>query len=176
MIPEEIQLRARYLFLASSRAVNQLTARLIATLPSPAPAVVPALEKSLKRELGLLFRYWASQQIWERLDASEADAKHLNLALLRLFTEAFRLPQDGSGLRYAELSNLAEEVRELSRRITEALGVSHQPLLGELERAILPWRDAVSQYTTDALGLPLERLSASVKELGGAPGPRQVGG
>ena len=174
MTPEEIRLRSRYLFFACSRAVDQLTARLMATFPSPPPAVVPVLEKSLRRELGLLFRYWASRQIWERLDASEADAKHLNLTLLRLFTEAFRLPQDGSGLRYAELSSLAEEVRELSRRITGALGVSHEPLLGELEGAILPWRDAVTQYTTDALELPMDQLSASVKELGGAPGPREA--
>ena len=175
MTPEEIHIRSQYLFLACARAVDQLTARLAATFPSPPPAVGPLLEKSLKRELGLLFRFWASQQIWERLDASEADAKRLNLALLRLFTGAFRLPQDGSGLRYAELLSLGDEVHELSRRITAALGVSHQPLLGELQGAILPWRDAVNQYTTDALELPLDQLSASVKEFGERSGSRGAG-
>lgn len=166
MTLEEIRIRSQYLFLTCARAVDQLTARLAATFPSPPPAVGAVLEKSLKRELGLLFRFWASQQVWGRLDASEEDAKRLNLALLRLFTSAFRLPQDGSGLRYAELLTLGDEVHELSRRISAALGVSHQPLLGELQGAILPWRDAVNQYATDALQLPVERLSAGIKELG----------
>lgn len=163
MSPEEIRIRSLYLFHACSRTIDQVTARLVAAYTSPPPSAQPAVEKSLKRELGLLVRYWAAQQIWERLDASEADAQQLNLSLLRLFTDAFRLPRDGSGLRYAELSTLAEEIQELGRRITTALSVSHRPLLVELEAAMLPCRDAVTTHTTNALQEPLERLLASVK-------------
>ena len=163
MTQEEIRVRSAYLFLACSQAVEQFTDRLAATLSSPPLSVQPTLQKSLRRELGLLFRYWATRQIWQRLESSDADARSLNLALLRLFTDAFRLPRDGSGLRYAELSTLTEELRELSHRITNALGMEHQPLLAELEAGILPWRDAVTTYTTDALQLSLEELSAKVK-------------
>lgn len=165
MTDEEIRVRSLYLFLACARAVDQLAARLAATLPPRTAAEQAVIDRSLKRELGLLFRYWATQQIWERLEANEADATRLNLAILRMFTEAFRLPRDGSGLRYAELSSLADEIQELGRRMTNSLGVSHPPLVGELEGAILPWRDAIVQYATDALQQPLDRLSASVKEL-----------
>ena len=165
MTQEEITVRSMYLFLACSQAIEQFAARLAATIPAPDPSLKPALDRSLKRELGLLFRYWVSQQIWERLDASEADAKNLNLALLRLFTEAFKLPRDGSGLRYAALSSMREEIQELSRRITDALGTADKALVMELEGAILPWRDAITKYTSDALETPLEPLSASVKAL-----------
>jgi len=174
MTPEEIRVRAAYLFLACSQAVERLKNRLTATVPSATAASVRlVLERALRRELGLLFRYWTTRQIWARLEANEEDAKRLNLVLLRLFTEAFKLPRDGSGLRYAEMSTVAEEASELSHRITNILGMVHQPLLNELQGAILPWRDAVIKYTTDALELPLDQLASSVKEWA-AQGPEPL--
>ena len=167
MTQEETRMRALYLFLACSQAIDQFKARLIATFPSAPLTVRPLLERSLKRELGLLFRYWITRQVWQQLDAREEDAKSLNLAVLRLFTEGFKLARDGSGLRYAELSTLAEDVNELSHRITNALGMEHQPLLAELHGAILPWHDAVMKYTMEALELPLEQISTRVKEWAG---------
>lgn len=163
MNPEEIRVRSLYLFLACSQAIDQLNDRLIATLPSAPSSVKLLLDKSLKREFGLLFRYWATRQIWRRLEANETDAKALNLALLRLFFEGLRLPRDGSGMRYAELSTMNEETSELSQRITNAIGAEHHPLVKELEGAILPWRDAVFRYTVDALELPIDQLSSSIK-------------
>lgn len=163
MNPEEIRLRALYLFLSCARAVEQFTERLGATFPASPLSARLTLERSLRKELGLLFRYWATRQIWDRLDAREAEATQLNLSLLRLFTDGFKLPKDGSGLRYAELSTTSEEARELSQRVTHALGMAHEPLVAELQTSIVPWRDAVSQYTTEALELPLEQISAVVK-------------
>ena len=163
MTPEEIRVRSLYLFLTCWQAVDQFKERLLGTLPAPAPSKA-MVERTLRRELGLLFRYWITRQIWERLESSEADAKQLNLALLRLFTEGFKLSKDGSGLRYAQLSTLPDEVQELSHRITNALGTTYPALLGELSAAILPWRDAVGRYTVDALELPVAQLTSSVKE------------
>ncbi|MBI3321551.1 MAG: hypothetical protein HYZ91_04695 [Candidatus Omnitrophica bacterium] len=173
MTQEEIRIRSLYLFLACSQAVEQLAARLAATVPSPPSELRRALDKSLRRELGLLFRYWAAQQVWERWESHEADATHVNLALLRLFTDAFKLPRDGSGLRYASLSSLSEEVTELGRRLSDALGITSQPLLGELQGAILPWHDAIMTYTAEALALPLAQLSSGINAL--AERPPQAG-
>ena len=164
MTEEETRIRSVYLFLACSQAVEQFKDRLVATFDAPPLSSTLLLEKLLRRELGMLFRYWITRQIWERLDAQEADAKTLNLALLRLFTDGFKLPKDGSGLRYAELSTLAEDAQELSHRITNALGMEHRPLLTELQGAILPCRDAVTKYTVEALELPVSQLTASIKE------------
>ena len=170
MNPEEIRIRSVYLFLAASQALEQFAGRLAATVPAASASAQRLLDRSLKRELGLLFRYWATRQIWERLDTSETDAKHLNVALLRLFTDAFKLPQDGSGIRYAELSTLAEEVHELSQRLTHALGMEYPSLLDVLQGGILPWREAVAKHTANALSLPLEQIASSVKEWAGRPG------
>ena len=159
---EEIRLRATYLFLACSRVIEQLKEDLAAYLPSPALRLKRLLERPLRRELGLLVRYWTTRQIWQRWEANEADAKQLNLVLLRLFTEEFKLPKDGTGLRYAELSTLEEEARELGRRMTNAFEVEHQPLLRELYQRLLPCRDAVLRYTVEALQLPLEQLQSRV--------------
>ena len=164
MSPEEVRIRSVYLFLACARDLEAFAGRLTATVPAASPSAQHVLEQSLRRELALLFRYWATRQIWERLDASENDAKELNLALLRLFTDAFKLPQDGSGIRYAELSTLAEEVRELSQRLTHALGTGSPPLLEALQGGILPSRETVTRHTEDALNRPLDELASSVKE------------
>ena len=164
MTQEEIRIRSVYLFLACSQAVEQFTERLVATFPSSPVSSKLLLERLLKRELGLLFRYWTTRKIWEQLESDEANAKSLNLALLRLFTDGFKLPKDGSGLRYAELSTPAEELHELTQRITSALGLEHQPLVAELQSGILPWREAVLRYTVSALEMPVEELTSSVKQ------------
>lgn len=162
MIQEEIRLRATYLFLACSRAIEQLKESLATHLPSPALRLKPLLEKPLRRELGLLVRYWTTRHIWQQWEANEAEAKQLNLVLLRLFTEEFKLPKDGTGLRYAELSTLDEELRELSRRITDAIEIEHQPLLGELQQGLSPCREAVLRHTVEALQLPLDQLQSRI--------------
>jgi hypothetical protein len=164
MSPEEIRVRSLYLFLACSRAIEEGSGRLKATVPDSMPAVKSALDKAVKKELALVFRYWATRKIWERLESRELEAKELNLAVLRLFFEGFRLPKDGSGMRYAELSTVSDEAREVSHRLANALGVEHPPLAREIERALLPWRDAVLQYTTEALSRSVEELSRAIKE------------
>ena len=163
MTEDEIRIRSLYLFFACSQAVHQCKQQLTATFKDVPLSGNLLIDRTLTRELGMLFRYWITRQIWQQLDASEADAKQLNLAVLRLFTNGFRLPKDGSGLRYAELSSPAEEVRELGHRVTNALGMEHAPLLAEMQGSILVWRQAVTQRTTEALQQPVERLAASVK-------------
>jgi len=171
MTEEEIRVRSVYLFMACSRAIEAFTDQLAATFPSAPLSSRLLLEKSVRRELAMLVRYWASRQIWQRLDAQEADAKAINIALLRLFTDGFKLPKDGSGLRYAELSTRDQECGELSRRIAGALGTEHQPLLAELERSITLWNKAVTTHTIDALGVPMEHLKVRVKAWAeGTPG------
>ncbi len=171
MDAEEIRWRSTYLFLTCARVVEQLAGRLIATFPDPPLYLKLTMERSLKRELGLLARYWATRQIWEALEAKEADAKQLNVAILRLFTQAFSLPRDGSGLRYAELATLGEQTRELHRRVVAALDREHAPLLAELQRAIGPSRELVAHHTTHALELPLERIIEQMKTDGGVGQP-----
>lgn len=162
MTPEEIQPRSLYLYLACARAAGASTQRLLQTLPE-APLARAAAEKLVRRELGLLFRYWTTREIWQALETDEASAKLMNLALLRLFTDGFKLPRDGTGLRYAELSSAAEEVRELAQRLGTALGSLPEASMTELQSGILPWRDAVLQHTREALELPLPRIQDAVK-------------
>lgn len=163
MTEDEIRIRSLYLFFACSQTVDHCKQRLTATFNDVPLSANLLIDKSLTRELGMLFRYWITRQVWEQLDANEEDAKQLNLAVLRLFTDGFNLPKDGSGLRYAKLSSAAEEVRELSHRITNALGMEHAPLLAELQGSILTWRQTVAQHTIEALKRPVAQLAASVK-------------
>lgn len=162
MTAEEVQQRALYVYLASSRAVGEYADRLLGALPASQAAAQAATEKLLRRELGLLFRYWTTREIWEALDSDEAGAKALNLALLRLFTDGFRLARDGTGLRYAELSSAADEVNELSHRLAAVLGPLPEAFLSELQGGILPWRDTVLRTTREALALPLARVRDTV--------------
>ncbi len=175
MTPDEIRVRSTYLYLACAQAVDQVAGRLASTLPPSTPPASGALLRSLRRELGLLFRYWTTRQIWRQLEAEEVDAKDMNVALLRLFVDGFKLPRDGSGLKYAELSTAADELHELSHRITNAIGQERRELLAELPGVILPWRDAIATYTSEAVALPLDQITGRVRELAGRlpgePGP-----
>ena len=87
MTPDEIRLRSLYLFLNCSQTIEQLSTRLLEAIASSPESRRPLLVQLLKRELGLLCRYWATRRIWERLASNEADAKALNLALLQLQRE-----------------------------------------------------------------------------------------
>ena len=163
MTPEEVHVRSLYLFLACSRAIEEGCSRLREAATGATTSVQAALEKALKKELALLFRYWATRKIWERWESQELEAKVLNLALLRLFYEGFRLPKDGSGMRYAELSTVNDEAQELTHRVANALGINHVPLTQALERSVLTWRDAVMQYTVEALTRSEPELSVAIK-------------
>ena len=163
MTEEEIRVRSVYLFISSSQLIDRCKDRLVATLPVPSLSSKVLLDKAITRELGLLFRYWATRSIWEKLSGDENAAKQLNLALLRLFTNGLKLPKDGSGLKYAELSTLPEEVRELSRRITMAINNEHPPLLAELQGSIAAWRAETLRHTAEALQRPLDQLTGKIK-------------
>ncbi len=165
MTPEEIQPRSLYLYLACARAASETAQRLVRALAVEEPRT----DKIVRRELGLLFRYWTTREIWQALDADEASAKAMNLALLRLFTDGFKLPRDGTGLRYAELSSAAEEVNELSHRLAGVLGRLPEPFMSELSNGILPWRDAVLLATREALGLPIARIDDAIRTWTASP-------
>ena len=163
MTPQEIQVRSLYVFLACSQVIEQCQGSLSRTVPELTEAVKPLFQKSVKKELGLLFRYWATQHIWKALDNREADAKNMNLALLRLFFEGLRLPKDGSGLRYAELFTVPEQISELYHRLANSVGLTSDPLLKHLQQEMPVWRAEVMKQTTDALGLSVEALSEKIK-------------
>lgn len=164
MIEEEVRVRSVYLFVSCAQLIEECKERLVAKLPVPSLSSKVLLDKAITRELGLLFRYWATRSIWEKLAVNEESAKQLNLALLRLFTNGLKLPKDGSGLKYAELSVLSEEARELSHRMTAAIGSEHPPLLAELHGSIAAWRAEILKHTADALQRPLDQLTGRIKD------------
>ena len=167
MTDDEQQIRSLYLFLACSQAIDQCRERLAGKLPASASTMQPVFEKMMKKELGLLFRYWATQRIWKAFDASETDGKNFNLAVLRQFFEGLRLPKDGSGLRYAELLSVPEQVTELYRRLGSQLGVQSEIVLKELQHELPAWHALVTTYTDEALRAPLARLSSTIKAWAG---------
>ena len=164
MTENEIRIRSLYLFLACSQAIDRCKERLACFLPATTPSIEPLFEKLVKRELGLLFRYWATQRIWKALETNEEDAKNFNLAVLRQFFDGLRLPKDGSGLRYAELLTLPEQVTELSRRVDYSLShINVETLLKELQQELPAWHASVMNYTEEALSLPMDRLAGAIK-------------
>ena len=163
MTPDELPTRSTYLFLSCAQAAEQFAGTLAATYPTPPLSTKALLDRVLRREMGLLVRYWVTRRIWEQLEDDEANAKALNLSLLRQFTSTFGLPKDGSGLRYAELSSLTDELGELAHRITTALGMSYRPLLDLLQQSIASWQETILQRTNEAVELPLDQLAPRVR-------------
>lgn len=151
------------MFLACSQVIDTSQAQAGRAVPEAPETGRLLFQKTLRRELGLLFRYWATQHIWKALERCEADATNINLALLRLFFEGLRLPKDGSGLRYAQLFTVPEQIQELSHRLNQSLGTGGDAVLKQLQDDLPAWRAEVIKHTTDALGLSIEELSAKIK-------------
>ncbi|HEX9780833.1 MAG TPA: hypothetical protein VGB20_06445 [bacterium] len=164
MTDDEIKVRTVHLFLSCVRYVEDAAKRLAGATCAATPGSTALVERALMRELGILFRYWATRAIWERFEEQDALATRLNLALLRLFTNEFKLPKDGSGLRYAGLSGPVEEARELYHRLTNVLGEDRKPLMAEIQARFLHWREDVLAQSHEALDRPVEELESSVRE------------
>lgn len=162
MTQGEIGTRCAYLFEACFDLLESIRAEFAAAVPSPSPQERRMLDKAVTRELGLLFRYWATSHIWRQCESNETDARHLNLAVLRLFTDQLKLPKDGSGLRYAELPPTDEE-GELGRRISQATGIASAPLLRIVHGSIESWREVLTRHTAEAVELPVGDLAARTR-------------
>jgi hypothetical protein len=163
MTDHELSLRALYLYFSCSRHLEQALGTLLAALPASGRAEAGIQERAARREFGLLFRHWAAHEIWERMD-EDAQATKLNLELLRLFTSGFKLSKDGSGLRYAELSSLEEELKEFWHRLARGLGVEDTRLLSLMERSAGEWRSAVTEAVEQCLQREFSLIEAEVKE------------
>lgn len=163
MTDQELRLRALDMYLSCSRVVDQALRYLLPALPASGKAEAVSQERTARRECGMLFRHWASREIWDRVE-QDKDATQMNLELLRLFTNGFKLPKDGSGLRYAELSTQEEELREFWHRLTHALGVEETRLLAMIERAADEWKQAVMQAAERMLTQPIAVIEAEVRE------------
>ena len=160
MQAEELQARSGHLCAVCLETAQQCAEQLSGVLPASLGRSESELRRLMLRELGLLFRHWATREIWQRLDADQASATALNQAVLRRFVEAFKLPRDGSGLRYSSLGSIGEEARELSTRLTFVLGVEHQPLMRQLQAGIMAWREAVLRAVEQTLTLSREQLAS----------------
>ncbi len=135
---------------------------LLPTLAAPTRTEAMAYERTLRRECGMLFRHWAARAVWENV-LDDADATQVNLELLRLCTAGFKLPKDGSGLRYSELGTAEEEGREFWHRLTHGIGVEGAGLLGTVERSLPGWRRDVAAAVERALAQSLTVLEAEAK-------------
>jgi len=162
MTDEDLRFRSLYVLRRCEALIQEASARLRPLAPPQGDAPAGLIEHTLRRELGLLFRYWATHDIWDRLEAQQEDAKRLNISVLRLFIEAFKLPRDGSGLRYAELGTLNDTANELAHRLRLGLGGLPQPLTDILQASIRPWKEAVGRAVQDALARSLDEVQASV--------------
>ncbi len=135
---------------------------LLPTLAAPTRTEAMAYERAVRRECGMLFRHWAARAVWENV-TDDADATQVNLELLRLCTAGFKLPKDGSGLRYAELGSPEEETREFWQRLTHSIGLEGTALLGTVERSLPGWRRDVAAAAERALEQSLSVLEAEAK-------------
>ena len=163
MTDQELRLRALNLYLVCSQLVDAALRLLLQALPASGRAEGLIQERMARRECGLLFRHWVSREIWQRVE-NDGEATKLNLELLRLFTSGFKLPKDGSGLRYAELATPEEELHEFWDRLTHALGIEETRLLGTIEQASGEWRQGVDRAAERMLSQSIAVIEAEVRE------------
>lgn len=166
MTDKEIRLRAEYLYIACCyAAVKEITDSIIDTLKSSKIIVDDTVKEVVLREVGILFRFWTTRAIWESLIEDENDAKRFNFSLFRLFNSGFKLPKDDSGIRYAQISGTVEEVKELGRRICNALKLECAITMFEINIGISHWLELILKFTKDAVELPVEQIENMLKEI-----------
>lgn len=167
MTSEEIRLRSLHLYLACSYAAVKFRDSVLDELREAGYEVNQEAADIVLKEVGILFRFWTTRQIWERLVENEGDAKSLNFSLIHLFNRGFKLPRDEIGERYAQISGTVEEVKEFGYRICNALGTKEFILALKLNASCPAWLKAVLQYTQNAIEWPIPRVKEIVEELSG---------
>lgn len=166
MTGEEIRLRSLYVYLGCAyAAVKYRDQGLLPILQEANVETNERVKDLVLREIGILFRFWSTRQIWEREVANESDAKSLNLALMQLFNVGLRLPKDNSGVEYAQASGTLGEVQKFGHRICKGLRGDDYTLALELNSTLPAWAKAVFQYVEDGVNLPLQQVQEVVGEL-----------
>jgi hypothetical protein len=157
---EHLELYASFLFLKCAAAVRHIVKESPSALSESFDTVF--FERHLRRELGILLRYWISHDIWEVFEDDSEGSRELNLLVLRHFTRGLKLPKDGSGLKYAELSTLKEQLRELCHRLTAVLGKEDKPFFRWVESHFTAWRKDTREYVETLKGRDPTRVQAEV--------------
>lgn len=158
----EARLRALYLYSNCDRILDEALERIRPLTVGQTMESRPA-SRTLKRELGMLLRHWCSRKLWEMLEAQETLATQFNLEFLRLCIRGFKLSRDGSGLRYAELSSLQEELRECAGRLQQALGGDKETFARILEENGSGWNAGVCTAVDRSLTLSRETIDNQVR-------------
>lgn len=162
MTNEEINLRSEYLYLASCLAAIKLRDSIIESANLEEDEKVKGI---VLRELGILFRFWITREIWESLVEDETDAQKFNFRLLHLFNSGFKIPQDGSEIRYAQISGTVDEVKELGRRICNSLKLECIITMFKINIGITPYMEAILKFTKNAVELPIEQIENMLKSI-----------
>jgi len=166
MDEKDIRLRSLYLFLVVAEAVDHYKERLLSEVAElKAAGQGGSFNASLRQEVALLFRHWAARSLWKRLEARADEATRINQRLLRLFTEGFKLPRDGSGVHYAALLTLEEEGVVFSERLFNTLALARKPSAGMCLPLIDQGRETVLEHCVAALTWPLERLTKAIEAM-----------
>lgn len=169
MTGEEIRVRSLYLYVACSYAAVKLQAHVIEEIRRLKMSFDRKQEEQIFKEVGILFRFWVTRQIWENLVQEEADAKSLNFATFDLFNKGFKLPNDESHVRYGEISGRVEEVKEFGLRVCGILNQKDPELLLMLSTMTSEhWFPVILQYTKDAVEQPFEQARRFVDEMAAA--------
>lgn len=165
MKDDERKLRAEYLYLACCYAAVRFRDSILDDLKESHLKVDDNVKEIVLREIAILFRFWTTRATWEDLIESSNDAKWFNLYLFQLFNSGFKIPKDDSGMRYAKASGTVEEVKELGRRICNALKLECAITMFKINIGIPHWIKVVLKYTKDAVELPIEQIKAMVDEI-----------
>ncbi len=162
MNEKEVRLRTFFIFVKSTELFEAVQKELVTLLEGQAQVNEHRLNHAMRREGGILFRYWSTRFLWDALSDDDETAKQLNLRLLRLFSENFDFPRDGSGLLYAELSTPFDEAREFIRRLNKQLDIEDLETLREfVQKEFLGWREQILAVTQEAIEADLEVLETA---------------
>lgn len=165
MDDREVRLRTFYVFVKSAELFESIEESLSGLLEAGDRANPHQIRHLLRRETGILFRYWATRYLWDALDQDEEIAKRMNLSLLRIFAENFEFPRDGSGLKYAELSTPYDEAREWIRRLNKQIPIDDLEGLRQwVQKDFLQWRQRILDFTQESLVADLEWLQAAADQ------------
>ncbi len=165
MDSEEIRIRSLYLYVACSYAAVKLKEHIFAEMEKLGITSDEARKELVLKEIGVLFLFWTTRQIWERLVENEGDAKSLNVALAKLFHDGFKLPSDERRIRYAQVSGTVEEIEQFAFTVCDTLERHDAFLLVRLAVIYKHQFKLILQYTEDAVALSVSNIKECVDEM-----------
>lgn len=155
---DELILRTTYVFYKAMLLGQTTIKQTLQALNQSIENLTEKQKQLLVKEMGRLYAFWLTREIWERIIQHEEDAKKINQLLFSFFQDKYNIhPKDIE--EYVKASGSPEEVKIFGRNVTNIFDVKDVISMFECNAIATESFEALIKITIDGfIKLPTNEL------------------